>query len=108
MHVHHHHPFLVSVSCELSRGLLVHLGRLGRLPNLLPRRLLALVVRRALDFSALLEPGNNILVLPAELVSKTTDGAVFATWLQSEDTESLWNDHSLLVVIWWWDALERL
>jgi hypothetical protein len=44
-------------------------------------------------------PGNNILVLPAELVSESTNGAVLAAGLKTEDTESLGNDHALLVVV---------
>ena len=44
-------------------------------------------------------PGNNILVLPAELVAESADGAVLAAGLEAEDTEGLGNDHALLVVV---------
>jgi len=53
-------------------------------------------------------PGNNILVLPAELVSQAANGAVLATGLQAEDTEGLWDDHALLVVVRRGDALKGL
>lgn len=69
---------------------------------------LLLVVCLALDLSPLLETCNDILVLPAELVTQTTNGAVLAAWLEAEHTESLWDDHALLVVVWWWDTLEGL
>lgn len=36
------------------------------------------------------------------------DGAVLAAWLQSQDSESLGDDHLLLLVIWCWDTLEKL
>ena len=99
-------PNLVS---ELSE-LLLHIARnlaLG-LDQVLACSLLLLVVCLALDLASLLEAGDDILVLPAELVTKTTDSAVLAARLEAEDTESLWDDLALLVVVWWWDALEGL
>lgn len=53
-------------------------------------------------------PLNNILVLPADLVAETTDGAVLAAGLQSQDTEGLGNDHLLLLVVGGRDTLEDL
>lgn len=53
-------------------------------------------------------PGNNILVLPADLVAQTANGAVLATGLQSQDTESLGNDHLLLLIVGGRDTLEDL
>jgi len=53
-------------------------------------------------------PSNNVLVLPAELVAQTTNGAVLAAGLKAEDTESLRNNNTLLVIVWWWDTLEGL
>lgn len=53
-------------------------------------------------------PGNDILVLPAELVTESADGAVLAAGLKSEDTKSLGNDNALLVVVWWGNTLESL
>lgn len=53
-------------------------------------------------------PGNNILVLPANLVGETADSAVLASWLQAEDTESLWDNHALDLVVWGWDTLKDL
>jgi hypothetical protein len=44
-------------------------------------------------------PGDNVLVLPAELVAESADGAVLAAGLEAEDTEGLGNDHALLVVV---------
>lgn len=53
-------------------------------------------------------PGDDILVLPAELVAESADGAVLAARLETEDTESLGDDHALLVVVWGRDALKGL
>ena len=53
-------------------------------------------------------PLNNIPVLPAELVAETTKSAVLAAWLEAQNTQSLWDDHALLVVIWRRDTLECL
>jgi len=53
-------------------------------------------------------PGNNILVLPADLVAETANGAVLAAGLQSEDAESLGNNHLLLLVVRGRDTLEDL
>ena len=53
-------------------------------------------------------PGNNILVLPAELVAESADGAVLAAGLEAEDTEGLGNDHALLVVVRRRDTIEGL
>lgn len=53
-------------------------------------------------------PGDDVLVLPAELVTESADGAVLAARLETEDTESLRDDHALLVVVWGWDTLEGL
>jgi hypothetical protein len=44
-------------------------------------------------------PGNDVLVLPAELVTKTANGAVLASRLQPQDAESLGDDDALLGVI---------
>jgi hypothetical protein len=53
-------------------------------------------------------PGNNILVLPADLVAETADGAVLAAGLQPQDAEGLGDNHLLLGVVGRGDALEDL
>jgi hypothetical protein len=53
-------------------------------------------------------PGNNILVLPAELVTESADGAVLAAGLEAEDTEGLGDDHALLVVVRGRNTIEGL
>ena len=53
-------------------------------------------------------PLDNILVLPADLVAETADGAVLAAGLQSQDTEGLGNNHLLLLVVRGRDTLEDL
>jgi hypothetical protein len=54
------------------------------------------------------EPCNNILVLPANLVAQSANCAVLSSRLQSQDSQSLWNNDSLDFVVWWWDTLEDL
>jgi hypothetical protein len=53
-------------------------------------------------------PGNNVLVLPANLVAESTDGAVLAAGAESEDTQSLGNDNALLLVVGGRNTLEDL
>lgn len=53
-------------------------------------------------------PGDNILVLPANLVAETANGAVLAAGAQTQDTESLGNNDALLLVVGRGDTLEDL
>jgi len=53
-------------------------------------------------------PLDNVLVLPANLVAETADGAVLAAGLQSQDTEGLGDHHLLLLVVRGRDTLEDL
>lgn len=43
--------------------------------------------------------GNNIPVLPAEFVTETADCAVLAAGLETQDTQSLGNNDTLLAVV---------
>lgn len=62
----------------------------------------------AVKISSVDLPGNNILILPANLVAQTADGAVLAAGLQAKNAQSLGNDHLLLGVIGGRDTLENL
>ena len=53
-------------------------------------------------------PGDNVLVFPADFVAETANGAVLATGLEAEHTESLGNNNTLLLVVWGRDTLEDL
>jgi len=99
---------LVTELSQLALDLLVDLGALLGIGEVSSGGLLAGVVSGTLDLSSLLKSGNNVLVLPANLVAESADGAVLASWLQSQDAEGLWDDHSLDLVVWWWDTLEDL
>lgn len=126
---------LVAISRKGLRRLLLDRGVLLRVGQLSCSNLLALVVGSALGLPPLLQtafeksvfqispsqfrsdsekepcvdiPGNNVLVLPADLVAQTADGAVLATGLQSQDTESLGNDHLLLLIVGGRDTLKDL
>lgn len=100
---------LVTVT-QLGKSLLgvVRCASLLGLGELSSLGLLSLVVCGALGFSSFLESCNNVLVLPADLVRQTTDGAELSARLQSQDPQCLWDNHSLLLVIWWWDTFENL
>lgn len=39
---------------------------------------------------------------------KSADSAVLASWLQSQDAKSLWDNHPLDLVVWCWDTLKDL
>jgi hypothetical protein len=54
------------------------------------------------------QPADNLSVVPSELSGQASDGAVLATGLQPQDTESLGNDHALLGVVGRGDSLEDL
>lgn len=126
--------YLVAELSELALGLAVNIRTLLRLGEVTASGLLALVVSLALNLPALLKstdvisivssechndhigedvvrcnvPRNNILVLPANLVAETANGAVLATGAQTQDTESLGNDNALLLVVGRGDTLEDL
>lgn len=53
-------------------------------------------------------PSNNVLVLPANLVTETADGAVLAAGAETQNTQSLGNDNALLLVVGGRDTLEHL
>lgn len=119
---------LVAEGLEGLRRLLVDLGVLLRVGELALSDLLALVVGSTLGLAALLEsggfvnmekpttmyshgkdiPGNDVLVLPADLVGETANGAELAAGLQSQDTESLGDYHLLLLVVGRGNTLEDL
>jgi hypothetical protein len=100
--------YLESVLSKLALGLVVNSRRLLGRDQLAAGGLLALVVCAALNLSPLLESGDNVLVLPANLVAQTADGAVLAARAEAEDTQSLGNDDTLLLVIRRRNTLEDL
>lgn len=126
--------YLVAELSELALGLAVNIRTLLRLGEVTASGLLALVVSLALNLPTLLKsvdaisivssqchdnhtgedvvgcnvPRNDILVLPANLMAETANGAVLATGAQTQDTEGLGNDNALLLVIGRGDTLEDL
>ena len=58
------------------------------------------------ELSLLLELFNEGLLLPADGMGQITQAAVFSVILHSDNLKGIRDDFSLLVVIWWWDALE--
>jgi len=72
------------------------------------KSLLPLVVSLGSDLSLLLQSADNVVVLPAELLAQTSDGAVLPSWLQPQDSQSLRNNHALLGVVWGRNTLEDL
>lgn len=53
-------------------------------------------------------PGNNVLVLPADFVAESANGAVLAAGSETENTQSLGNNNALLLVVRRRDTLENL
>jgi len=94
-------------------NLLVDLSQLGGLGSGglgtdVGNGLLALVESLGLDLALLLEVGNNIVVLPADLVRDTLDGAVLAAGLELEDAKGRGDDHALHAIVRWGDTLKEL
>lgn len=90
---------LVAKGSEGLGGLVLDGGGLLGVRELSGSNLLALVVGGGLGLSSVLQSANNVLVLPANLVAQTANGAVLAAGLESENTESLGDDHLLLLVV---------
>jgi len=67
--------------------------------------LLPLVVSLSLDLSLLLQPVDNILVSPSDLVTESLQSTVLPSGLQSEDSESIGNDNPLDLVLRWGNTL---
>lgn len=98
---------LVTESLEVLSSLRRLNGLLSS-SNLSVKSLLLGVVGLRLDLTSLLESGNNVLVLPANFVTQSTDGGVLSTRLQSENSESLGNDNTLETVVRGGNTLEDL
>lgn len=62
----------------------------------------------SLDLPLLLQTVHNILVAPANFVRQPLDSAVLPAGLESQDPERFRNDHALLAIVWWGDALVEL
>lgn len=99
---------LVAKGSQGLGGLVLDGGGLLGVRELSGSNLLALVVGRGLGLSSVLQSANNVLVLPANLVAQTANGAVLAAGLESENTESLGDDHLLLLVVGRGDTLKDL
>lgn len=66
------------------------------------------MVSLTLDLPLLLEPVNNILVLPSDLVTDPLESTEFSSGLQSENSESGGDDHLLHSVLGGGDTLVKL
>lgn len=69
---------------------------------------LALVEGLLLDLALSLELVNNLHVVPSDFVRDALDGAVLASWLEPESTQSGGDDNLLLAVVRGRDTLEEL
>ena len=54
------------------------------------------------------EVDDELLLSPSVLSGEITENAGVSVGFHSENLEGLWDDHSLLVVIWEWDSFENL
>lgn len=98
---------LVTESGQLLGNLRLSGGGLG-LVDLLGQGLLLGVVLSRVQLSLLLQLVNDSLVLPANGRRQLANSGVLSTGLQSQDSQGLWNNHSLLLVVWGRDTLEDL
>jgi len=69
---------------------------------------LSLVEGFSLNLPLGFKGSNDILVLPANLVSEPAQGAVSPSVLQPQHLQGRRNDHLFLFVIWGWNSLETL
>ena len=61
-----------------------------------------------LGLSLVFEGGDEGSLGPSGSGGEVSEDAEFSMSLKSENLEGLWDDHSLLLVIWEWDSLEHL
>lgn len=69
--------------------------------------LLGVVFSRS-DLSLFFQLSDDVFVFPADRGGQLTQSSVLSTWLQSQNSQSLWNDNSLLLVVWRWDTFKDL
>ena len=69
---------------------------------------LLLVELGRLLLSLLLEGGDDTSLGPASVGSEVTKDAELSSGLHSEALEGVWDDHSLLLIVWEWAAVEAL
>ena len=70
--------------------------------------LLSLEELLRLNLSLLFKSINNVFLGPANLSGEISENASLSSSFNSKNFEGLWDDHSLLGVIWEWDTLEDL
>ena len=51
---------------------------------------------------------DEFFLVPSVLVCKITENAEVSMLFHSENLESFWDNHSLLVIVWVWNSLENL
>merc|ERR1719357_318677 len=81
---------------------------LGSLPLQSESSHLGLVVDSVLGLAFLFKGIDDWLVFPSCFVRQTSNLAVLASWLQFQNTECRWNNHSLLSIIWIRNAIKDL
>lgn len=99
--------YLVSELSQLLGSFGTGSGSLSAL-HLLGQGLLLGVVFGRLQLSLLLQLVNHSLVFPANSRRQLTNGGVLSTLLQSQHSQSLWNNNSLLLVVWWRNTFKDL
>lgn len=99
--------YLVSELGQLLGSFGTGSGSLSAL-HLLGQGLLLGVVFGRLQLSLLLQLVNHSLVFPANSRRQFTNGGVLSTLLQSQHSQSLWNNNSLLLVVWWRNTFKDL
>ena len=67
-----------------------------------------LIVLFGLDLSLLFKGFNDIFSSPAKVVHEVSNSASVSVGFDSENFESLRNDHSLLDVVWVWNSFKDL
>merc|ERR1711957_414352 len=61
-----------------------------------------------LDLSLLFKGSDKFSLGPTSHLGKITEDAEVSVRLHSEDLKGIWDNHSLLLVVWTWDTFEDL
>ncbi|KAH3658858.1 hypothetical protein OGATHE_006584 [Ogataea polymorpha] len=97
----------VTKSSKLGGGLRCSNSRLGSSDLSKLSLLLGVVLSRS-DLTLLFQSIDDGLVFPSNRGRKLAQSGVLSAWLQSQNSQGLRNNNSLLLVVWRWNTFKHL